>query len=144
MKILYVHGFLGKANGESSKILKKIFNDSEIDAPNIPFMNPEESVRLIRDLSPNYDLIIASSLGAFYSMQQSGTYKILINPAIPKDLVEINGQLDSEYIKKLEDQFSKFYSLVDFEQKNETYLLFGINDTIAKNNKKTLAFPARC
>ena len=135
MKILYVHGFLGKPNGESSKIIKKIFNESEVYAPEIPFMDPDKSLNLIRKLAPEYDLIIASSLGAFYSMQQCGTYKILINPAMPDDLLNLNWSLPNEYINLLRDQFFKFQDNLDFEQKNETYVVFGKNDDIANNQE---------
>lgn len=93
MKVLYIHGLGGAANGRVANILREeLAKEYVIEAPEIP-IDPKEAVEYVRDITFNsdYDLIVASSLGAFYAMfAPSHIKKILINPAIYAD----------EYIEK--------------------------------------------
>ena len=138
LKILYVHGYLGKANGNSSQLLKKAFEANDVDveifAPAIPLENIHSVKSYIENISKNYDFIVASSMGAMLSMQIAGKPKILINPAMPKDIKNIPNSFSDDdfiYMEKLVDNF--FNNYLDLEFKEETYFIFGSNDDVAHN-----------
>ena len=149
IKILYVHGYLGSGNGHSSELIRKEFDSRGIpvvlDAPDFPVIKPEETKDKIRDLieKSRYDCIVASSLGAFYSMQIPGIKKILVNTAMPENLKKIrdldpeqNPGLSSEFISTLEKEKENFFSEVfNEEYKKETYLIYGTRDIIAPNEE---------
>lgn len=86
--ILYIHGLGGTKDGRVASILRDTLGeDFNIDAPEIP-IDPKEAVSFIRNITfgSSYDMIVASSLGAFYSMfAPSHIKKIMINPAIYAD-----------------------------------------------------------
>ena len=87
-RILYIHGLGGGANGRVSNILRQELGEEYIiDAPEIPIL-PEQANEYVKNITFNteYDLIVASSLGAFYALSApSHIKKILINPAIYAD-----------------------------------------------------------
>ena len=64
LKILYVHGYLGHANGNASKLIKAELDkrniECEVDAPPIPILNPKLAVDYIRAIDREYDVIVAS------------------------------------------------------------------------------------
>ena len=83
-KILYVHGLGGSGDGRVATILREHLGpDYEITAPEIP-IKPKEALDFINNMLKGdpYDLVVGSSLGAFYLMA-SGYLpkKFLINPA---------------------------------------------------------------
>lgn len=139
-KVLYVHGFGGSGNGNSAqmidKYLKETFPDKDIEliAPTIPYLDAKQSVKLIRDMSSEVDLVIASSLGAFYSsIASDGIDKILINPALPKSVKKIYPEMSKEYADYL-DKIEQYLELmVDKDLQNETYFIFGTEDDVCNN-----------
>lgn len=100
-KILYVHGLGGGANGRISNILRNEFPEYEIDAPEIP-IKPKEALEFVNDLirKTDYDVVIGSSLGAYYLMYcRLLPKKVLINPAIG------GGDYIEKFIGKGEQEF---------------------------------------
>lgn len=133
IKILYVHGFNGHPNGNSAKLLRKALKENNIkaivDAPAIPFMEPEKAVKFINE-QEGYDLIVASSLGAFFALSNGEACKILVNVAMPKDILKVDPNISKSYIDSLYKIKENF--LVHQEK---TAFIFGYRDTIAQNEK---------
>ena len=83
-KILYVHGLGGSGNGRIATLLRNNLPEYEIDAPEIP-IQPKQALEFIRDTirDNDYDLLVGSSLGAYYLITCGcSRKKFLINPAI--------------------------------------------------------------
>ena len=138
MKILYVHGYGGSANGESSQLLKKVlsekFDNVEIEAPAIPLEEPEKAFDTIRECAKGKDLIIASSLGAFYAMQVPIICKILINPALPENIEKNIDGVSKDFIKELKEIYKEFFDVyIDYEYMYESFFIVGEKDNIAPN-----------
>ena len=136
-KILYVHGLGGSGDGRVATILREHLGpDYEITAPEIP-IKPKEALDFINNMLKGdpYDLVVGSSLGAFYLMA-SGYLpkKFLINPAakageyiekhIGKGPQKFNSRrssgeeeyiIDDEFISDLKEMESPF--LVDDEER---------------------------
>ncbi len=138
MKVLYVHGFGGSADGESSKLVKeclgKVFAHFEFLAPQIPYLDPKKATKLISDLSEDCDLVVASSLGAFYTASCSpGAYKILINPALPDNVKKIFPEMSDGYYNDLCAIKDRMEFVIDNDFRYETYLIFGTKDDVCSN-----------
>ena len=138
LKILYVHGYLGHANGNASKLIKAELDKRHIeytlDAPPIPILKPTLAVEYLRAIGSDYDVIIASSMGAFYAMQEFGRLKILVNPALTKTLIKTGDQFDSAILSEMQDLEDRFFNAFhDYESMIETFLVFGSRDTLADN-----------
>lgn len=83
-KILYIHGLGGCGDGRFATILRNNLSNYTVDAPEIP-INPKEALEFIKNIisNNNYDLVIGSSLGAYYLMTCGySPKKFLVNPAI--------------------------------------------------------------
>lgn len=83
-KLLYVHGLGGSGDGRFATILRNNIDDCVVDAPEIP-INPKEALEFVRDIisKNDYDLVIGSSLGAYYLMYCGYMpKKFLVNPAV--------------------------------------------------------------
>ena len=148
LKILYVHGFLGKANGSASKAIKELFPYAEVYAPSIPFDDPKKAIDYVNKIAKDYDILIASSLGCLFSIRVRNIPKIFINFALPEDVEKIYGERESDrllpskewYINELRNivpketwnKDNKDYGL--FSDPN-TYYIFGEKDEIASNDK---------
>lgn len=149
IKILYVHGYLGRGYGESSELIRKEFVSREIpcilDAPSFPVTDPKATKDKIKALieENRYDVVVASSLGAFYTMQIPGIKKILVNIALPENLKRIknskpehNPELSPEFFEKIEKEKVVFFSEVFNDAfKQETYIIYGTRDKIAANEE---------
>ena len=69
-KIVYIHGLGGGKNGRVPKLIKKALgNNIDVFAPEIP-ISPKEAYQFVNDYinKENPDLVIGSSLGAFYTL----------------------------------------------------------------------------
>lgn len=86
-KILYVHGLGSSGNSRTSKILREYYKDDDVISPDIPF-EPCKAMALLNELvlKEQPDVIVGSSLGAFYAMQLQAKKKILVNPALYADI----------------------------------------------------------
>lgn len=149
MKILYIHGYLGKAFGNSWQILKKSLGMSlpefTITSGSFSVTNPgkmrKEMDKYLKE--DDYDYIVASSLGAFYAMQTFGQKKILINPAMPKDLRALRDMdplahpsLTDEFLEELEREKEIFFNEIKNEASlKETFFIFGDHDDVAHNKE---------
>ena len=138
MRALYVHGFGGSANGESSKIVLKALKEAfpkeniELIAPAIPYMNPKEAVDFITSLSDKVDLVVASSLGAFYTSLVDNVKKLLINPAMPEDVKRISPDIPYKMFEELVCINNLREHKIN-DLKMNTYLMFGQNDEVLNN-----------
>ncbi len=81
--ILYIHGFASCGNSNKTKLLKEHFDN--VLAPNVP-IDPDEAISFLQKLivDNEVDLIIGSSLGAFYAAYLAEKFQIktvLLNPS---------------------------------------------------------------
>ena len=119
---LYVHGYLGSGNGQSSKLVRGEFQAHgipvKLNAPQFPVTEPRTMHEKLNQLLENntYDFVVASSLGAIYVMQIPGVKKILVNIAVPDNLRRIrkedpdnnNQYLTDSFLNYLEDEKNFF------------------------------------
>ena len=84
-EILYIHGLGGGRDGRFATVLRKnLGDDYKIIAPEIP-VQPREAMAFVQSalFNHDYDLVVASSLGAYYLMYcMHLPKKLLINPAV--------------------------------------------------------------
>lgn len=148
IKILYVHGYMGSGNGNASKLVRAALDrrgiEYQLDAPQFPVMEPDKMDRELARLIPQYNYIVASSMGAFYAMQYSERFAILVNPALPENLRAIRDKeagrhpdLTDELLNRLEKDKTQFFDtthgLFGDEYVFTTYFVFGDRDDIAGN-----------
>ena len=132
MKVLYIHGYGGSANGKTSQMLAKCFPNDTIFAPAIPYKDPEKSLKAIADYVVSFDpdVIMGCSLGAYYVLQINvGVPRLVVNPALPKDLVKIDNT--PKFIESLEAQLAN----IEKDTLDMVYIFCGDNDTVAPNGK---------
>ena len=147
IRILYVHGYLGSAHGHSSELIRREFETKGIpcilDAPGFDVTNPIKTKEKIKSLDEknHYDYVVASSLGAFYTMQIPNIRRVLINIALPENLIQIrdrdpehNLDLSSGFFSELNRERDAFFSDVFNEDfRKQTYVIYGSRDQIAPN-----------
>ena len=147
IRILYVHGYLGHGGGSASQKLRAALErrgiEFQLDAPEFPVTDRDAMKALLGDCvqSRRYDYFVASSLGAFYVMQTFGPMRILVNPAMPKDLRRIrdeapeeNPALTEEFLAGLERDKEHFLrNCMDDESLFLTYFIYGSRDEVADN-----------
>ena len=148
LRILYVHGYMGSGNGSASQLVRAELDRRGIDYTlNAPQFDPTDPKGMKKDLKrymQEADLVIASSMGAFYVMQTPGSTRILINPALPANLKKIhdekpenNPKLTEELLKTLQTGIDRFFEKgIDEESISQTYLVFGTRDTVAGNEEE--------
>lgn len=130
LKILYIHGYGGSADGSTSKIIKSVRQKDDVFSPSIPYKNPNESISVIKDYIKSFlpDAVVGSSLGAFYLWQiDCGIERVLINPALPENLKKIDN--DENFISTIENM----YSALDMSTKEMVYVICGNKDKVAPN-----------
>ncbi|MDO5447371.1 MAG: YqiA/YcfP family alpha/beta fold hydrolase [Prevotellaceae bacterium] len=148
MKILYFHGFASSGASGTVELLRKLFPEIEIVAPDIP-VDPVEALPYLQQLTQDEqpDLIIGTSMGAMYAQQMFGFKKICVNPAFNMSTMSkvlktgtfkfLNGRKDHQkefritrniiqHFNQMERQ--QFKGITEFDKEN-TYGLFGIHDT---------------
>lgn len=147
IQILYVHGYLGTGYGHSWSLLCDELDLSKIpyhlDAPDFPLTNTDKmKEKLNKLISRNhYDVIVASSLGAFYAMQIPDIPKIMINVALPDNLMRIkalcteqNQKLTPDFLESIDNVKSEFFSKTfDADLRKQTFLIYGTEDKTAAN-----------
>ena len=148
LRILYVHGYMGSENGSASQLIRAELDRRGINYTlNAPQFDPTDPEGMKKDLErymEEADLVIASSMGAFYVMQATGPTRILINPALPANLKKIhdekpesNPKLTEELLKTLQTEIDRFFEKgIDEESISQTYLVFGTRDTVAGNEEE--------
>lgn len=154
MKILYLHGIGSGAESRTPRTLREHLNKDEIFAPEIP-IDPLEAYDFVKktakDFSP--DVVVGTSLGAFYAMCLRGVYKLLINPAmyaaediakglgigkkpfyLPRSDNATEYEIDKAFISKLAALENKAGEGIDAEEKKHTYALFGRRDALLNHH----------
>jgi predicted esterase YcpF (UPF0227 family) len=148
--ILYIHGFASSGNSGTVVMLRNVLYEKNIKvvAPDVS-MQPKTAIEqlktLVETLRP--DLIIGTSMGAFYAEMLHGIPRILVNPSfhMSKTLVFKNMLGNQKFLNKREDGAETFkvdkqtvaeykevekelFSDLSTEEKERVYGLFGIND----------------
>lgn len=83
MKLLYLHGLASGGQSSTVKLLRKLLPEIEIIAPDIP-VNAHEALNMLTGLSKSLsadDIIVGTSMGAFYAQVMRGWRRILVNPS---------------------------------------------------------------
>ena len=128
MKILYIHGYGGKANGSTSGFIKKTFPNDEVFAPTYSYWAPNLATKQINDYINQYnpDVVIGTSLGGFYVLQiNCGLPRIVINPATPEDIKKIDP--NTAFVNILQKQFE----CMPDKTLSTVSIFFGIKDGVA-------------
>ncbi len=138
MKIMNLHGFLGKADNRNYQALRELLPDAEIISPKLDFLHdtPAEIRKQLFRLAviEEIDLIVGQSLGAAYGLRTAWEYAvpcILTNPCLEPAKTEIiaNSELSREILSHYEKaDFKKYFA--------KAYILLSDRDEIISNNPK--------
>lgn len=83
MKLLYLHGLASGGQSATARLLQKLLPEVEVIAPDIP-VDAHDALTLLAEidseLSPD-DIIVGTSMGAFYAQLMHGWRRILVNPS---------------------------------------------------------------
>ena len=104
-KVIYVHGLGGSGNGSSARNIKKMLGEEhEFSAGTYDLLNPAAAFNRIMEDAKSADIVIASSLGAFYaaSLPLEKTM-LLLNPCLEPENV-IKGILYPEDAAKFDKE----------------------------------------
>lgn len=108
-KILYAHGFASSGASGTVMTLRQLLYaiDPSISvvAPDLPVM-PDEAMALLRQTieEEQPDLLLGTSMGAFYLEQMRGCKRILVNPSFSMArLLTFGGMGRQEFRNKRED-----------------------------------------
>jgi predicted esterase YcpF (UPF0227 family) len=154
MKILYLHGIGSGAESNTACQLIEYFKNTDVQviAPELP-VKPKEAFDYIQTIQkqekPN--IVIGTSLGGLYARFLHGPIKILVNPVLnAEDIVKAVGygthnfvttrtdnslvyEIDNVFISQLSELIAEQSKFVDDELENETYGLFGTQDSVVSN-----------
>lgn len=150
MKIAYVHGFASSSESRTFSIIKKYLPDCEVLAYDMP-VSPDEAIDFLRYkiAEDDIDLVIGTSLGAYYALHTFGCAKIALNPPFNPNSVlddfigsEINflnprkdGAKKFKWEKEYHNQIEYYnadLSNPDLETVCESFLFFSIDDEVVK------------
>lgn len=136
MKILNLHGFMGKSDNRTYAALCDLMPKEDIVSPSLDFMNehPEKLFNKLAEIirNENIDIVIGQSLGGFYALPLAltcGIPCILTNPCFyPAETgVIVNSELSREILKEYKDNTGiRFF--------RKAYILISDNDTIIPEN----------
>lgn len=114
MKILFAHGFASSGASGTVMTLRQMLYAIDptisVIAPDLPFM-PNEAIALLRKMAEEEqpDLILGTSMGAFYIEQLRGYHRILVNPSFSMArLLTFGGMGRQEFRNKREDGAKDF------------------------------------
>ena len=136
MKVLNLHGFMGKADNRTYSALCELMPKENIVSPKLEYMNdhPDELFAKLNRIIENedIDIIIGQSLGAFYALPLAfvgGLPCILTNPCFfPAETeVIINSEISRDILEEYREK-----SRTHFFRK--AYILLSDNDTIIPEN----------
>ncbi|SFW22357.1 YqiA/YcfP family alpha/beta fold hydrolase [Ruminococcus flavefaciens] len=136
MKILNLHGFIGKADNRTYAALCELMPEEDIVSPSLDFMN-EHPEKLFNKLAviirnENIDIVIGQSLGGFYALPLAISFCIpciLTNPCFfpAKTGVIVDSELSMDILEEYRKNSDiSFYS--------KAYILISDNDTIIPGN----------
>lgn len=114
MKILFAHGFASSGASGTVMTLRQMLYAIDptisVIAPDLPVM-PNEAIALLRKMvaEGQPDLILGTSMGAFYIEQLRGYHRILVNPSFSMArLLTFGGMGRQEFRNKREDGAKDF------------------------------------
>lgn len=110
--ILYIHGFASSGNSGTPQMLRQMLyrQGVQVIAPDVP-VSPATAMVFLRQLVGEVrpDLIIATSMGAFYAEQLRGFPRILVNPSFQMSRMLTFGGLGRQAFRnKREDGAHEF------------------------------------
>lgn len=119
--VLYLHGFASAGSSGTATHLRNTLYEYgvSVEAPDIPVM-PDEAMSMLKNLVEEMkpDLIISTSMGAFYAEQLLGIPRILVNPSFHMGrLLTFKGMGKREFRNKRADGTKEFK--VDKEMINQ-------------------------
>lgn len=115
-KILFAHGFASSGANGTVLTLRQMLYDPDpekcvtVIAPDLPVM-PNDAIELLREIvaTEQPDLILGTSMGAFYVEQLHGHQRILVNPSFQMaKLLTFGGMGRQEFRNKREDGAKDF------------------------------------
>ena len=162
-KILFAHGFASSGAGVTVMSLRQILYHSaasdagdevRVIAPDLPVM-PLEAMEMLRQLAADEqpDLILGTSMGAFYAEQLRGFRRILVNPSFQMArLLTFGGmgrqefrnkradgahdfKVDKEMIAQFRTLEKESFKGIDAEEKGRVWGLFGDKDKKVNHQK---------
>ena len=162
-KILFAHGFASSgASGTVMTLRQMLYHSAASDtgdevrvvAPDLPVM-PLEAMEMLRQLAADEqpDLILGTSMGAFYAEQLRGFRRILVNPSFQMArLLTFGGmgrrefrnkradgahdfKVDKEMIAQFRTLEKESFKGIDAEEKGRVWGLFGDKDKKANHQK---------
>lgn len=162
-KILFAHGFASSgASGTVMTLRQMLYHSAASDtgdevrviAPDLPVM-PLESMEMLRQLAADEqpDLILGTSMGAFYAEQLRGFRRILVNPSFQMArLLTFGGmgrqefrnkradgahdfKVDKEMIAQFRTLEKESFKGIDAEEKGRVWGLFGDKDKKVNHQK---------
>lgn len=152
MKIIYFHGFGSSHASGTVEILRKLLENDEIIAPDIP-IDPVEALPYLKQFvaENNPDLIIGTSMGGMYAQQMRGFKRILVNPAFTMSTMSktfktgeykfFNGRYDGAKTFKITKDIIQHQNQMERQQfkditkedKENVWCFVGINDKTVTN-----------
>ena len=109
MKILFAHGFASSGASGTVMTLRQMLYainpDISVIAPDLPVM-PNDAIALLHNIieEEQPDLLLGTSMGAFYLEQMHGVKRILVNPSFSMArLLTFGGMGRQEFRNKRED-----------------------------------------
>ena len=162
-KILFAHGFASSgASGTVMALRQMLYHSAASDAgdevrvvaPDLPVM-PLEAMEMLRQLAADEqpDLILGTSMGAFYAEQLRGFRRILVNPSFQMArLLTFGGmgrqefrnkradgahdfKVDKEMIAQFRTLEKESFKGIDAEEKGRVWGLFGDKDKKVNHQK---------
>ncbi|MCI7496647.1 MAG: hypothetical protein MSA80_04590 [Prevotella sp.] len=151
MKIIYFHGFGSSGASGTVEMLRNLFPNDTIIAPDIP-IDPLEALPYLQNLCKDeqVDLVIGTSMGGMYAHQMKGFYRICVNPALNMSTASgvmktgihkfFNRRKDNQKEFKVTRELIQHHNMIERQQfknitdddKMKCYGLFGINDPVVK------------
>lgn len=136
MRILNLHGFMGKADNRTYVALCELMPKEDIVSPSLDFMNeyPEKLFNKLTEIIriENIDIVIGQSLGGFYALPlaiKCGIPCILTNPCFYP--AEAGVIVDSELSREILNAYRENSGIRFFRK---AFILISDNDTIIPNN----------
>lgn len=83
MKLLYLHGLASGGQSATARLLQKLLPEVEVIAPDIP-VDAHDALTLLAETASELlpdDIIVGTSMGAFYAQMMHGWRRILVNPS---------------------------------------------------------------
>lgn len=110
--ILYIHGFASSGASGTPQMLRQMLYEQGVRvlSPDVPVM-PAEAFPFLQNLVAvqKPDLIIGTSMGAFYAEQLRNTLRILVNPSFQMArLLTFRGMGRRDFLNKREDGAKDF------------------------------------